>query len=121
MKTKLKARAEKRLKQVNKLVGRLKHIDTSLLWPIDIMNRVGNGGFYGHPYIRVIPKTMRDKMKTPQPKRADTEARAAWDKTHAWHQGQLMQKVRTKLLDAGITYYAYRNRPVSQSIIVKVK
>ena len=120
MKTKLEARAEKRLKQVNKLVGRLKHIDASLLWPMNIMNW-GSGGSYGQPYISVCPKTMRDKMKTPQPKRADTETRAAWDKTHAWHQGQLMQKVRAKLLDAGITYYAYRNRPVSQSIIVKVK
>jgi len=120
MKTKLEARAEKRLKQVNKLVGRLKHIDTALLWPMNIMNW-GSGGSYGQPYVLVTPLTMADKMKTPQPKKADTEARAAWDKTHAWHQGQLMQRVRAKLHAAGITYYAYRNRPVSQSIIVKVK
>tara|TARA_R110000824_G_scaffold139019_2_gene303946 strand:- start:989 stop:1351 length:363 start_codon:yes stop_codon:yes gene_type:complete len=120
MNKKIEKRADERLKQVSKVIGRLKHIKTGVLWPMNIMNW-GRGSSYGQPYIHIQPKVMADKMKTPQPKKSDVEARVAWDKTHGWHQGQLMQKVRTKLHNAGITFYAYREMALSQSIIVKVK
>ena len=117
----LEARAEARLKQVNKSIGRLKGVEAHLLWPMYIGDWGRKGGSYGQPYISIRPKSMASKMKTPQPKKADAEARAAWDKSHAWHQGQLMQKVRARLSQAGVIVYAHRNRPSSQSVIVKIK